>query len=84
MSSLAVPTLTGASRLDRRLVRAGGALVLAGGALLLNLWFWGATVRDEPILVVVRDHRMLRRDPTARPGAAEILAYGSAVTIEKI
>ncbi|MCC6630411.1 MAG: hypothetical protein IT340_23785, partial [Chloroflexi bacterium] len=42
-------------RVSRRAVRATGALLLAAGAVLLNLWFWGATVRDEPVLVALRE-----------------------------
>lgn len=54
--ALSVPVATApAGRLSRRIVRSVGALVLAGGALLLNLWFWSATVRDEPVLVIVRE-----------------------------
>ena len=60
-------TASPARRLSRRTMRTIGALVLAGGTLVLNLWFWGATVRDEPILIVVREV------PAGQPLAAEDL-----------
>ena len=73
MTSVAAPAVTSAPRLGRRIVRGVGALVLAGGALVLNLWFWGATVRDEPLLVVVREV------PAGQPLAAEDLGTINAL-----